>query len=142
MMPDGTAASSEAADSAVSPAEAGRFSPGNLPSPAVLKSHLDRYVVGQDDVKRVLSVALYNHYKRLRISSSNTAAEGADGGSIWAEGGEEGEEEARLARSELPGYDGELANITLAKDEAIEMEKSNIMMLGPQRAQTPSLAVP
>ena len=134
MMPDGTAASSEAADSAASPVEAGRFSPGNLPSPAVLKSHLDRYVVGQDDVKRVLSVALYNHYKRLRISSSNTAAEGAEGGSIWAEEGEEGEEEARIAGSELPGYDGELANITLAKDEAIEMEKSNIMMLGLQRA--------
>lgn len=134
MMPDGTAAALEATDTAASPVEAGRFSPGKLPSPAVLKSHLDRYVVGQDDVKRVLSVALYNHYKRLRIGSSNTAAGGAEGVSSSAdELGEAAEEEAEtgLAERGLPGYDGALANITLAKDEAVEMEKSNIMMLGP-----------
>ena len=85
VMPDGTAAALEATDTAASPVEAGRFSPGKLPSPAVLKSHLDRYVVGQDDVKRVLSVALYNHYKRLRIGSSNTAAGGAEGVSSSAD---------------------------------------------------------
>ena len=132
VMPDGTAAALEATDTAASPVETGRFSPGKLPSPAVLKSHLDKYVVGQDDVKRVLSVALYNHYKRLRIGSSNTAAEGAEGESA-AEEGEAAEEEAEtgLAERGLPGYDGALANITLAKDEAVEMEKSNIMMLGP-----------
>ena len=134
VMPDGTAAALEATDTAASPVEAGRFSPGKLPSPAVLKSHLDRYVVGQDDVKRVLSVALYNHYKRLRIGSSNTAAGGAEAVSSSAdELGEAAEEEAEtgLAERGLPGYDGALANITLAKDEAVEMEKSNIMMLGP-----------
>ena len=132
VMPDGTAAALEATDTAASPVETGRFSPGKLPSPAVLKSHLDKYVVGQDDVKRVLSVALYNHYKRLRIGSSNTAAEGAEGVSS-AEEGEAAEEAAEtgLAERGLPGYDGALANITLAKDEAVEMEKSNIMMLGP-----------
>ena len=70
VMPDGTAAALEATDTAASPVETGRFSPGKLPSPVVLKSHLDKYVVGQDDVKRVLSVALYNHYKRLRISKA------------------------------------------------------------------------
>ena len=90
MLPDGTASSSAAAASAASPVEPGRFSPGSLPSPAVLKSHLDRYVIGQDDVKRVLSVALYNHYKRLRISSSNAPTEGAEGRSIWGETGGEG----------------------------------------------------
>ncbi len=30
-----------------------------------LKQHLDQYVIGQDDAKKVLSVAVYNHYKRL-----------------------------------------------------------------------------
>ena len=130
VLPDGTT-SSAAAASAASPVEPGRFSPGNLPPPAVLKSHLDRYVIGQDDVKRVLSVALYNHYKRLRISASN--AEGAEARSIWTEEGKE-ETEAGLAAGELPEYDGELAQITCAKDEAIEMEKSNIMMLGPHSA--------
>ncbi|UGQ17396.1 ATP-dependent protease ATP-binding subunit ClpX [Borrelia sp. RT1S] len=38
---------------------------GELPSPRQLKSHLDRYVIGQEDAKKVLSVAVYNHYKRI-----------------------------------------------------------------------------
>ncbi len=33
--------------------------------PAEIKSHLDQYVIGQDSAKKVLSVAVYNHYKRL-----------------------------------------------------------------------------
>jgi len=37
-----------------------------LPTPAEIKSFLDRYVIGQDAPKRVLAVAVYNHYKRLR----------------------------------------------------------------------------
>lgn len=36
-----------------------------LSKPAELKAGLDNYVIGQDDAKRVLSVAVYNHYKRL-----------------------------------------------------------------------------
>lgn len=34
--------------------------------PANIKEHLDKYVIGQDDAKKFLSVAVYNHYKRLR----------------------------------------------------------------------------
>lgn len=37
----------------------------NLPKPTEIKELLDQYVIGQDDAKRVLSVAVYNHYKRL-----------------------------------------------------------------------------
>lgn len=37
----------------------------NLPKPADIKTYLDQYVIGQDDAKRYLSVAVYNHYKRL-----------------------------------------------------------------------------
>jgi len=37
-----------------------------LPTPAEIKAFLDRYVIGQDGPKRVLAVAVYNHYKRLR----------------------------------------------------------------------------
>jgi len=33
--------------------------------PAEIKTHLDQYVIGQDDAKKILSVAVYNHYKRL-----------------------------------------------------------------------------
>lgn len=36
-----------------------------LPRPTELKAFLDQYVIGQDDAKRYLSVAVYNHYKRL-----------------------------------------------------------------------------
>lgn len=37
----------------------------NLLRPIEIKKHLDEYVIGQDDAKKVLSVAVYNHYKRL-----------------------------------------------------------------------------
>ena len=37
-----------------------------LPSPEAIKSVLDEYVIGQDEAKKVLSVAVYNHYKRIR----------------------------------------------------------------------------
>jgi ATP-dependent Clp protease ATP-binding subunit ClpX len=36
-----------------------------LIKPAEIKQHLDQYVIGQDDAKRVLSVAVYNHFKRI-----------------------------------------------------------------------------
>lgn len=63
-----------------------------LPTPSEIKAKLDEYIVGQDDVKRVLAVAVYNHYKRL--------------------------------------------NYNLLKDKKdetddVELEKSNILMIGP-----------
>ena len=38
----------------------------NIPKPAEIKSYLDQYVIGQDEAKKTLSVAVYNHYKRIR----------------------------------------------------------------------------
>ena len=38
----------------------------DLPTPTQIKTHLDSYVIGQDQAKRTLAVAVYNHYKRLR----------------------------------------------------------------------------
>ena len=37
-----------------------------LPKPSEIHAHLDDYVIGQEHAKTVLSVAVYNHYKRLR----------------------------------------------------------------------------
>lgn len=42
-----------------------------LPTPAQIKTHLDDYVIGQETAKRILSVAVYNHYKRLRHQREN-----------------------------------------------------------------------
>jgi len=39
---------------------------GDLPTPAEIKANLDSYVIGQEAAKRILAVAVYNHYKRLR----------------------------------------------------------------------------
>lgn len=59
----------------------------NLLKPAEIKKHLDEYVIGQDQAKKVLSVAVYNHFKRIQ---------------------------------QRP----------LGKDEDVEIEKSNIIMVG------------
>ncbi len=40
----------------------------DLPTPEVLKKMLDEYIIGQDEAKRVLSVAVYNHYKRINYN--------------------------------------------------------------------------
>src|SRR5438046_3722174 len=37
----------------------------SIPKPAEIKSILDQYVIGQERAKRILSVAVYNHYKRI-----------------------------------------------------------------------------
>ncbi len=42
--------------------------PGKLPRPLELKEYLDQYVIGQDPTKKKLSVAVYNHYKRIQMN--------------------------------------------------------------------------
>ena len=64
--------------------------PVPLKKPSEIKAELDRYIVGQDEAKRVLSVAVYNHYKRI---------------------------------NHLGKEDGDLGDV--------EIEKSNILLLGP-----------
>jgi ATP-dependent Clp protease ATP-binding subunit ClpX len=63
----GTAAqaSVKLTDLAAEPAQAPVLSVKHLPKPAEIKATLDEYVIGQETAKRVLSVAVYNHYKRL-----------------------------------------------------------------------------
>lgn len=61
-----------------------------LKKPAQIKAELDKYIVGQEKAKKVLSVAVYNHYKRVNLSAK-----------------------------------------TKSNDDLLEIEKSNILMLGP-----------
>ena len=44
-----------------------------IPKPQEIKAYLDEHIVGQDDAKRVLSVAVYNHYKRIAHNKSDDA---------------------------------------------------------------------
>ena len=67
-----------------------KFEPVPLKKPAEIKAELDKYIVGQDEAKKVLSVAVYNHYKRI----NNAASAGRN-------------------------------------NDDIEIEKSNILLLGP-----------
>ena len=46
-----------------------------LPIPVEIKSILDEYVIGQDQAKKILSVAVYNHYKRLKDTSKKDDVE-------------------------------------------------------------------
>ena len=47
----------------------------NIPKPREIKEYLDQYVIGQDDAKRYLSVAVYNHYKRLSQPKDDSGVE-------------------------------------------------------------------
>ena len=71
-----------------------------LPKPKELKATLDEYVIGQDEAKKVLSVAVYNHYKRILSKNAGKPARG------------------KRKKKE----DGA---------EKVEIQKSNVLMLGP-----------
>jgi len=47
----------------------------NVPKPQEIKAYLDEYIIGQDDAKKYLSVAVYNHYKRLSQKEEDDGVE-------------------------------------------------------------------
>ena len=51
--------------------KAGESQPVKLLKPAEIKEKLDEYIVGQDEAKKVLSVAVYNHYKRINVAKKD-----------------------------------------------------------------------
>ena len=78
--------------------------PFNLPSPEKIKKELDEYIVGQDKAKEVLSVAVYNHYKRINYVI------------------------AKRQKQEAEKVAGEAKTKVF---EDVDLEKSNVLMLGP-----------
>lgn len=72
----------------------GSLSLNQILKPREIKKHLDEHVIGQEEAKKVLSVAVYNHYKRLSLVQSKS-------------------------------------NSKAASDDAIELQKSNILLIGP-----------
>ena len=45
------------------------FNVGDVPNPQTIKEFLDQYVIGQDEAKKTLAVAVYNHYKRINLDN-------------------------------------------------------------------------
>jgi ATP-dependent Clp protease ATP-binding subunit ClpX len=74
-------------------AEAGDVKLDELPKPAEIDEFLDQYVIGQDEAKRTLAVAVYNHYKRIQ-AGDRARPEGR-------EGRESREETVELAKSNI-----------------------------------------
>ncbi|GAB4217790.1 MAG: ATP-dependent protease ATP-binding subunit ClpX [Synechococcales cyanobacterium] len=78
---EGHTRSAEAAQPAgrreTAPKKSNRTRPtlAQLPKPAEIRRHLDQYVIGQDQAKKVLSVAVYNHYKRLYSTTQDDGVE-------------------------------------------------------------------
>ncbi|HQR29436.1 MAG TPA: ATP-dependent Clp protease ATP-binding subunit ClpX [Anaeromyxobacteraceae bacterium] len=80
--------------------------PVSLPTPAEVKAFLDDYVVGQDQAKKVLSVAVYNHYKRIHAR--------------------------KAPRGQRP--------VAGRAADDVELQKSNILLIGPTGAGKTLLA--
>ena len=55
--------------------ETGEWASRPLPKPHEIRAALDQYVIGQDTAKKTLSVAVYNHYKRLKVTQTTTKAD-------------------------------------------------------------------
>ncbi|MFM7805708.1 MAG: ClpX C4-type zinc finger protein, partial [Verrucomicrobiota bacterium] len=87
-----------------------------IPRPSEIKRQLDQHVIGQERAKRTLSVAVYNHYKRVLSATAATAAPATATPSPGSEAG--------------PGAPSALSAVPEAPD-AVEIEKSNILLLGP-----------
>ena len=64
---------------------------GKLPRPSEITAFLDEYVIGQDEAKRTLSVAVYNHYKRVRTEAALASTSG----------GRKREEDVEIAKSNI-----------------------------------------
>lgn len=51
--------------------ESGKAGTLNVQKPTAIKAFLDQYIIGQDEAKKILCVAVYNHFKRINLPSSN-----------------------------------------------------------------------
>jgi ATP-dependent Clp protease ATP-binding subunit ClpX len=60
------------------PSRSANMTMSQIPKPREIKKHLDGHVIGQDEAKKILSVAVYNHYKRLSFLQSKGTAKNED----------------------------------------------------------------
>src|SRR5260221_82799 len=82
----------------------GKGAKSDLPTPREIRNILDSYVIGQDQAKKILAVAVYNHYKRLKHLSKNDEVELAKSHILFVCGGAfDGLEEIVRNRTEKTG---------------------------------------
>ena len=65
----------EATEKSAEKKEQSKGLPDKLPAPHIIKAHLDEFVVGQERAKKILSVGVYNHYKRVRHDDNASGVE-------------------------------------------------------------------
>ncbi|MBW4497406.1 MAG: ATP-dependent protease ATP-binding subunit ClpX [Oscillatoria princeps RMCB-10] len=75
-------------------ARSANLSINQIPKPREIKKYLDEHVIGQDEAKKVLSVAVYNHYKRLSFAQAKASGK-------------------------------------VSPEDTVELQKSNILLIGP-----------
>ena len=95
-----------------------------VPSPRDIVQSLNQYVIGQNRAKKVLSVAVYNHYKRIFGSSRAT-------GRSWRENQPAQEQENK---NSVPGRADEshpVHDVQDSQEEMVELAKSNVLLIGP-----------
>ena len=80
----------------------------DIPKPHKIKEALDEYVIGQDQAKKVISVAVYNHYKRIIMDSLKNDK-----------------------KKDEKAEDAEIKEVLLNIPEETEIEKSNMLLIGP-----------
>ena len=91
-------------DRSVPGLDSGKMSLSELPRPIEIKEELDKYVIGQDDAKVALSVAVYNHYKRiLTMQAKKPKKKGKKNDAAEPEN----------------------------QEEEVELQKSNVLLMGP-----------
>lgn len=95
----------------------------SLPKPAQIFDYLNRYVIGQENAKRALSVAVYNHYKRVNMELQESA-EQLDGNN--GHSGQTGKQAKQSVPTQTRAT--RRSNDPLAD---VEVAKSNILLLGP-----------
>ena len=94
----------EQIDTHVPGLDSGKMSLSELPRPIEIKEELDKYVIGQDEAKVALSVAVYNHYKRILTMQAKKPKK-------------------KAKKNEIQEPE--------TNEEEIELQKSNVLLLGP-----------